>query len=170
LDGVIDLSGGKGDLKSRVLGEIRIRDVMMLVGDGSLALSLFVPWIYAFSPPVGPSLQISLVTAPDLLDIVAHSSYGCLVLVPVALAFGIVFFAPPLNRERSLKIAMVAGALVTSFLGNFIFGIQFGAAIGLVMDGSYVSYSVTLGPGTRIAELATAMYFLTLLVLIFTDD
>jgi len=170
LDGVMDLSGGKGDLKSRVLGQIRIRDVMMLVGDGSLAISLFVPWVDAFSAPVGPSQQISLVTAPDLFDIMIHSSYPSLVLVPIALVFGIVFFAPPLNRARSLKMVIAAVALVSSFLGNFVFGIQFGAAIGLVMDGSYVSYSIALGPGTRIAELATAMYFLTLLVMIFTDD
>ena len=162
--------GGETGLVPRIFGQMGARDILMLVGDVSLAVSLFVPWIDAYSPPSGPNLAITLVASPNLFDLVFHSNYGYLVLMPVGLVFGMLFLVPRAKKNRMFRGAMVTCALVLAFLGNFAFGTQFGAAIGLIMNGSYVSYSITLGPGTRVAELTTAMYFLTLLAMIFTDD
>ena len=169
-DDVRRLPTEKVELFSKILLQFNFRELLMIIGDVSLAASLFIPWIDAFSPPSGPDLKIILVASPNLFDLVLHSDYGSLVLMPMALVFGVLFLAPKMRKRRGVRMAIITGALVLAFLGNFAFGIQYGGAIGLVMDGQYVSYSISLGPGTRVAELSSAMYFLTLLAMVFSDD
>jgi hypothetical protein len=155
---------------SRFLARVGIKELLALIGDVSVAIAIFVPWIYAFSPPTGPSQQISTVATPNLLDLVGHSNYGYLVMVPVALVFGIIYVGLPRRGKKGLRVAIIACAFALSLVGNFVFGTQFGSAVGLLLNGNYVSYSLSLGPGSRVMELGSAMYFITLFATLLSEE
>lgn len=152
-----------------LLANIRVRELFALVGSLVVASSIFVPWIYGFSGPSGPSSQVTLVAAPDLFGVALHSGYGYLLVVPPALAFGLAFALTPVRTRKMLKLAAVGVAFVVCEVANFVFGLQFGSAIGLVVDGSYVSYSVTLGLGSRLLGLGTFLYLVSLFITVVAE-
>ena len=152
-----------------VLERFSVRQLLALLGDVAVAAAILVPWIYGFSPPIGPSHQISQIAAPNLLDLALHSDYGYLIIVPLCLLPGLAFVGL-FKRRRSLELVAIVAAFVLSFVPTFEFGLQFGSAIGLIYNGSYVSFSLTLGPGSRIMEVGTALYFICMFVVLISDD
>ena len=52
---------------------------------------------------------------------------------------------------------------------SFVFGGQYGGSLGLFIDGRFVAYQTTLGPGSRIIELSSALYFISFLATVLTD-
>jgi hypothetical protein len=153
----------------RLLANIRLRELFALVGNLLVAVSIFLPWIYGFSAPSGPSNQITLVAAPDLFGLALHSGYGYLLAIPVGLAFGLAFALTPLRTRQLFKVAMIGAAFFVCLVTNFIFGLQYGNTIGLVVDGNYVSYSITLGLGSRVLGLGNFLYLVPLFIAVVTD-
>lgn len=145
------------------------RQVLAFGGVVVTAVSMFVPWIYAFSPPSGPNGEISMVASPNLIDLVFHSNYGYLWTITLSVAGGILFLVVPARVGKVVRVPALAAALGLSSIPGFIFGLQYGAAFGLILDGSYVSYSITLGPGIRLIELSSGLFFLALFAEIFSD-
>jgi hypothetical protein len=153
----------------RLLANIRLRELFALVGNLLVAVSIFLPWIYGFSAPSGPNYQITLVAAPDLFSLALHSGYGFLLAIPVGLALGIAFALTPVRTSKLLKVMMIGLAFVTCMVANFIFGLQYGSAIGLVVDGNYVSYSITLGLGSRVLGLGNFLYLVSLFIAVIAE-
>lgn len=154
----------------RFAQRIGVKELLALLGDVFVFASIFVPWIYAFSAPSGPDLKVTQVAAPDLIDLVLRSNYEFLLLVPLGLVLGILFVVVSRGRGRGGRVVLIATSFVFSFLGMFAFGSQFGSSVGLLMDGQYVSYSLALGPGSRVMQIGVAMYFLSLIGALWSED
>ncbi|MGD0396331.1 MAG: hypothetical protein ABSB26_05395 [Nitrososphaerales archaeon] len=152
-----------------LLANMRVRELLALIGDLINLVAIFVPWIYGFSAPSGQSLQVSLVAAPDLVDLILHSNYVYLVGIPVGLAFGLGFALTSMRTRKLEKVILICLAFALCLFANFMFGLQFGSAIDLVMDGKYVSYSITLGPGSRLVQVSSSLYFFSLFIMILTE-
>jgi hypothetical protein len=152
-----------------LLANMRFRELFSLGGSLLVAASMVLPWIYGFSAPSGPNEQITLVAAPDLFGLALHSGYGFLLAIPVGLALGLAFALTPVRTSKLLKVTMISLAFVVCMVANFIFGLQYGNAIGLVVDGNYVSYSITLGLGSRVLGLGSFLYLVSLFIAVMAD-
>ena len=162
-------SEGLRSLSDRMLAYFRVREILALLAGIFGAISVFVPWIYGFSPPAGPSQAVTLVASPNMLDLILHSNYGYMVAIPFGILAGFAFALTPQTTGRALKTILILTAFVLCLGGSFVFGLQFGSAYGLIMNGSYVSYNITFGPGSRLMELATTLYFFCLLMMVISE-
>jgi hypothetical protein len=134
-----------------------------------MAIAMVVPWIYGLSPPTGPNQQVNVVAAPNLFDLFLHSNYGYLEFVPLCLIPGLAFALLP-KRRRGPELLIIASAFLLAFIPSFEFGIQFGGAFDLVLNGNVVSYALVLGPGSRLVEVGTALYFICFFIVLISEE
>jgi len=162
-------TGAGRDPWNWIVENMGLREVVALVGDVFALVSIFLPWIFGFSAPVGPSLTVAQVAAPNLIDLVLESNYPYLAAVPVGLVLGIVFTLTPHTRRKAAKVLLVGLAFALTLVAGFVFGLQFGSAYGLELNGNYSSYSIAVGTGSRVLGVGTALYFISLLITVLSE-
>jgi hypothetical protein len=153
----------------RLIEGLSVRQLLAMVGEAVVAIAIVVPWIYGLSPPTGPNHDVNVVASPNLFDLVFHSNYGYMVVIPLALIPGAAFALLP-KRKRGPEMLLILVAFLVSFVPSFEFGIQFGGAFDLVLNGSAVSYELVLGPGSRLMEVGTSLYFICFFIVLLSED
>jgi hypothetical protein len=152
-----------------LIERLSVRQLLAMVGEAAVAIAIVIPWIYGLSPPTGPNHDVNVVASPNLFDLVFHSNYGYLIFTPLSLIPGAAFALLP-KRMRGPEMLMILVAFLLAFVPSFEFGIQFGGAFDLVLNGSVVSYSLVLGPGPRLMEVGTALYFICFFIVLLSED
>ena len=148
---------------------MNISRLLALAADILTAIAVFVPWIYGFSPPINKNLDVILLASPNLLDLALHSNYSYLLAVLVGLILGVAYCLMPDIRRKSLEVGLAATTLLLTLGPSFAFGTQYGESTGLYLDGAFVAYSTSLGPGSRVMELGATAYLFALLSAAFSD-
>lgn len=154
---------------SSVLGRMNVSRLVSLVGAGLTAIAIFVPWIYGFSPPINKNLDVLTIASPNLFDLALRSDYLYLLAVPAGAALGAAYALIPGLRWKWLEVSLTAMALLLIVVPVFAFGIQYENPTGLYLDGKFVAFTTTLGPGSRVTELSATAYLFALLAAALSD-
>jgi hypothetical protein len=133
------------------------------------------PWIYAFGPPHGYPPHADLVSAPNLFGVLSDQSYSILYGIPISLILGLVSFLLSLTFEadglkgKILLSTFLVGAFLLVSIPNFVFGNLYEQRQSFIVNGEPVAYSIALGPGSRIASIASLLYFVSFVVCILRE-
>lgn len=149
---------------------ISLLTVITAVANLFCLLSIFSTWLYVLSPPTGYPPRSELVANANLLYVAEDPAYRILLAIPFALISGspltiLSLKARQDTTHRLLLAALAVTSLMLIAVSNFVFGSIFEQRKSFAPNNE-TSFSVSLGPATRLASAASVFYFIALIALI----